>query len=67
MYFTQKYQERVASQSEFENEIEQGIDNRIQAVHEESSNFQDYGHDHQEQELYGVNEEFVERFILHIN
>lgn len=67
MYFNQKYQERVAAQSEFENEIEQGIDNRIQAVHEESSNYQDYGHQPPEQEFYDVNEEFVERFVLHIN
>ena len=67
MYFNQKYQERVAAQSEFEKEIEQGIDNRIQADHEDGSNYQDYGHNHPEQEFYDVNEEFVERFAMHIN
>ena len=67
MYFNQKYQERVAAQSEFEKEIEQGIDNRIQADHEDGSNYQDYGNNHPEQEFYDINEEFVERFTLHIN
>ena len=59
MYFNHKYQERASAQSEFEKEIEQGIDNRIQADHEDSSNHEDYGGP--QQEFYDVNEE-LERF-----
>ena len=62
MYFNKKYQERASAQSEFEKEIEQGIDNRIQADHEDSSNHDDYGGpQHTQQEFYDLNEE-LERF-----
>ena len=58
MYFNKKYQERASAQSEFEKEIEQGIDNRIQADHEDSSNHNDYGDpQHPQQEFYDLNEE----------
>ena len=65
MYFNKKYQERASAQSEFEKEIEPGIDNRIQADHEDSSNHDDYGGpQHTQQEFYDLNEE-LERFELY--
>ena len=61
MYFNQKYQERVAAQSEFEKEIEQGsIDNRVLADHDDVTNHEDYGQQYP-LEFYDADDEFVER------
>ena len=65
MYFNQKYQERFAAQREFLQEINENIDDRVQADLGvlDDSNHEEYDQ-HLQQQFYDINEDFVERSIL---
>ena len=65
MYFNQKYQERFAAQKEFLQEINENIDDRVQADLGalDDSNHEEYDQ-HLQQQFYDISEDFVERSIL---